>query len=205
MTQAIPIIYVVIGLPIRNKDILVFGKGILSALTNNTRFPSPSPTLAVFSADLDAFDQAETVVASRGASAATQRDAKKTKVVQDIRHLRDYVQGVAETLTSDAIAAVESAGFRVRKASTRRKPELAVVDGATSGSVALRAKSPASSAFYYFEFSPDGKTWTSVPEGMKASTAVAGLAQGQTYSFRFRTLTRAGASSYSQVVTHFVR
>jgi hypothetical protein len=51
----------------------------------------------------------------------------------------------------------------------------------------------------------DGKTWTSWPETLKASATMAGLTPAQTYSFRFRTLTHAGASDFSQVVSHLVK
>jgi hypothetical protein len=205
MSQLIATIYVVLALPTRNKDLLAFAKAVQAALTNNPHFPSPNPTLPVLAADIAAFDQAETAAASKGAGVATQRNAKKTKVVQDLRHIRDYVQGVGETLTSDAVSVVESAGLRVRKHTTRKKQAFEIKDGPTSGTVLLVAKAVAPFATYYWQTSLDGKAWTSCPDTLKATTTVSGLTAGQTYSFRFRTLSRAGASDFSQVVTHLVK
>ena len=47
--------------------------------------------------------------------AATQRNGKKKKVVQDLHHLRDDAQGVGETLTADALSVIESTGLRAKK------------------------------------------------------------------------------------------
>jgi hypothetical protein len=205
MSQPISTVHVVLGLPVRNKDTIAFAKNVQSSLTNNPRFPSPNIVLATFAADIAAFDQAETQASAKVPGAATQRNAKKTKVLQDLRHLRDYVQQVAETLTTDALTAVESSGFRVKKQSSQHKQALAVKDGPASGSVELVAKAVARTATYYWQYSLDGKTWTSCPDTMKATALVNGLTVGQIYSFRFRALTRGGATDFSQIVTHVVK
>jgi hypothetical protein len=205
MTTLIATLYVVLGLPKRNGELLAFAKAVQTALTGNPHFPNPTPTLAVLAADIAAFDLAETAAASKTKGAATNRNGKKAKVVQDLRHLRDYVQGVAENVTTDPLTVVESAGLKVKKARTQHKQALVVKDTTTSGTVSLVAKAVALVATYYWQYSLDGKTWTSCPDTMKASIIVAGLTAGQTYSFRFRTLTRAGASDFTQVVTHLVR
>ena len=74
-----------------------------------------------------------------------------------------------------------------------------------SGVVELDARAVAPSASYYWQFSLDGKSWTSAPETMKHVTVIAGLTPGQTYSFRFRALTRKGMRDWSQVVSLIVR
>jgi hypothetical protein len=206
MSASITSIHVVLGLPVPSKEVLAYAKTLLGGLTNNPHFPTPSPTLAIFAADVAAYDAAETAAQSRAAGTVTLRNAKRTKVVQDIRHLRDYVQGVVETMTpEDALPAVASAGFRTRKQTAFHKQALKAADGPTTGTVRLTAKAVAKRATYYWEYSLDGKTWTSSPDTMKASTMVPGLTAGQAYSFRFRALTRAGTSDFSQVVLHLVR
>jgi hypothetical protein len=205
MSRSISSVHVVLGLPVRNKDTIAFAKNVEASLTNNPRFPSPNIVLATFAADIAAFDQAETQASAKIPGAATQRNAKKTKVVQDLRHLRDYVQQVAETLTTDALTVVESSGFSVRKQTSIHKQALAVKDGKVSGSVELVAKAVARTATYYWQYSLDGKTWTSWPETMKATALITGLTVGSIYSFRSRALTRGGATDFSQVVTHVVK
>ena len=196
MAQILMSVLVILGLPSRNADLLAFAKAVLTALTGNPHFPNPTPTLATFAADVAGLEQAKT---------ATERKARRTKVVQDLRHLRDYVQSVVETLTTDVLAVVETSGFRARKRGTVNKQALAVKDGSVSGEVHLVAKAVARVATYYWQWSLDGKTWTSVPDTMKATAVVAALTPGQTYEFRFRALSRAGASDFSQTVSHVVR
>jgi hypothetical protein len=93
----------------------------------------------------------------------------------------------------------------VRKLASVHKPVLEVKDGIASGMAHLVAKAVARVGVYYWQYSLDGKAWTSWPETLKASVVITGLTPAQTYSFRLRTLTRAGASDYSQVVAHLVK
>jgi hypothetical protein len=57
---------------------------------------------------------------------------------------------------------------------------------------------------YYWEVSLDQSTWTRLPETMVARTEVVGLTSAQTYSFRFRAMTRARWKDYSPVVSLIV-
>ncbi len=66
------------------------------------------------------------------------------------------------------------------------------------------AQAVAHYATYYWEMSSDQKVWSSLPETTKSFTSVAGLTPGQTYYFRLRTLTRAGKSDYTQIVSLLV-
>jgi len=127
-------------------------------------------------------------------------------VRDDLHHLRDYVQSVVETLASpaDAAALIASVHMPIRRVGTRDKPALAVSNGVVPGTVVLVAKAVASTASYYWSYSLDQKTWTSVPETMQATTTISGLTSAQTYYFRFRVLTRAGHRDYSQIVSLLV-
>lgn len=196
----------VLMLPGTNSSLLTFAKAVHSALLNNPAFPSPSPTLDVLAADIAAFEDAETKVASRVLGAASLRDAKKKKLREDLFHLRHYVQSVAEGSPSPAAAAavIESAFMTVRKASKRTFSELSAKNADVSGKVALTARAAALRAVYYWEYSLDQSTWTRLPETMVARTEVVGLTSGQTYSFRFRAMTRAGWKEYSPVVSLIV-
>jgi hypothetical protein len=191
--------------PEKNKDLITFAKFVAGCLTNNPSFPSPNPTVAVLLTDVTAFDNAETTTVGGSTLATTQRNALKNKVLQDLRHELAYVQSVAETVTDNVQTVVESAGFRLRKPSTRSKPALAVKDGATSGSVLVVAKAMGRTAVYYWEYSLDQKTWTAAPDTFKASVTIGGLTVGQTYAFRVRTMTRASTGGWSQPITHVVR
>jgi len=204
MATSLTIARVALGLPRANKDLVAFSKNVLAALTNNAHFPSPDPTLAVFSTDITAFDQTETT-SFKDPSETAQRNTTKLKVVQDLHHLADYVQSIAETAGDDSVAVITSSGFNVRKRAVVDKPAFAAKDGPTSGSVRLAAKAVAHVATYYWEYSLDAKTWTRAPDTLKAGVTISGLTPGQLYSFRFRALTRTQAGDFSQIITHIVR
>jgi hypothetical protein len=196
----------VLRLPRPHTSLIVLAKAVHDAMLGNANFPNPSPTLAVFAADIAAYEIAETKAAGRGKGAATLRNAKRKKVRDDLNHLQDYVQSIAETQASsaDAAAVIESAFMSVRKAAKREKPELSAKGTGVSGAVALDAKAVAPDATYYWEFSLNQKDWLSVPATMKASTVISGLTPAQTYYFRFRSLTRTGPRDYSQSVSLLV-
>jgi hypothetical protein len=197
----------VLILPSSTKELLTYCKAVHDAMDGNTNFPSPNPPLSAFKANLNGLDDAETKAATRAKGAVEARDAFKRLVTNDVYHLRDYVQGVAEKIpTREAAAAVITSAFmRVRKVPQRVVPALVAKNTGIPGRVALAAKTVAPVATYYWEHSPDQVTWTSVPETMKASTTVDDLPWAKLYYFRFRALTRAGKGDYSQVVSLLVQ
>jgi hypothetical protein len=192
--------------PPQNKQLITFARAVHEHLSGNLHFPSPSPTLALFAANIAAFEVAETKAATRAKGAAKERDAKRQKVKEDLGHLRDYVQSVVEKQATgeDAAAMIESTFMSVRKAYKRSKGELSAKNTGVSGTVVLDAKAIAPAAVYYWQYSLDQETWTSVPKTMKARTVIAGLTRAATYYFRFRGFTRAGEIGFSQVVSLLV-
>ncbi len=197
----------VLFLPKSAKELLTVGKAVHDAMANNPSFPSPNPPLNVFKAKLNALDEAETKAAARTMGAATARDALKKEVVNEMYHLRDYVQGVAEKvpLPEAAAAVITSAFMRVKKVPQRVVPPLTAKNTGVPGQVALAARTVAPVASYYWEYSFDQESWTPVPETLKASTTIDGLPWARVSYFRFRALTRAGKGDYSPVVSLLVQ
>ena len=193
-------------IPPLNKPLIIFARAVHDAMLNNPSFPDPRPTLAVFKAHVDAFEDAETKAATRAKGAATFRDAKGKTVKGDLSHLRDYVQSVVETSTTPAAAAavIESAFMSVRKVPTRSIPEVSAKNADVSGKVTLAAKAVAPVAVYSWEYSLDQSTWTPLPDTMKSRTEVSGLTTARVYYFRFSTFTRAGQGDHSQIVSLLV-
>jgi hypothetical protein len=196
----------VLFLPKSAKELLTVGKAVHDAMANNPSFPSPNPPLNVFKAKLTALDEAETKAAARTWGAAMARDAIKKEVVNDLYHLRDYVQGVAEKipLPETAAAVITSAFMRVKKVPQRVVPPLTAKNTGVPGQVALAARTVAPVASYSWEYSFDQESWTPIPETLKASTTIDGLPWAKVSYFRFRALTRAGKGDYSPVVSLLV-
>jgi hypothetical protein len=197
----------VLLLPKSAKELLTFGKAVHDAMADNPSFPSPNPPLNVFKVHLDSLDGSETKAAARAKGAAMERDAMMKQVINDLFHLRDYVQGVAETIPipEKAAAVITSAFMSIRKAPQRVTPPLTAKNTGVPGRVVLAAKPVAAVASYYWEHSSDQVTWTPVPETMQARTTIDGLPWAKVSHFRFRALTRTGKGDYSQVVSLLVQ
>ncbi len=195
----------VLKLPTRIKNFITFAQSVASAMTNNTNFPTPNPSIATLTADIAALNTAETAVLARTKGAAEARNAKLAVVRADLETLKAYVQGVAGTVASElAPAVIQSAGMTVRKVTLHDKPALEAKHGSVSGSVNLVAKAAARTAAYEWEYSTDQKTWTAVPTTLQAKTGVSGLTAATTYYFRVQPLTRTGVQNWSQVVVLLV-
>jgi hypothetical protein len=189
--------------PRKRGSFSVYCHNIGAKLKGNTALSSPPISLDVYEQDLAAYDTAETTAKDKAPAALADRDAKALKVYQNVRHIVDYVQGVADIQASpaDAIAVILSAGLQVKRSSTRKKRELDAKYTGISGQVQLLALVIAGAGAYYWEFSLDMKSWSTAPETTASSTTVSGLTPGQLYYFRFRALTNKGKTDYSQVVS----
>jgi hypothetical protein len=196
----------VLKLSPRVKNVITFAQNITSALTNNTHFPSPNPTLATFQADVAALNTAETAVLSRTKGAVETRNAKLAIVRTDLENLKTYVQSVAALATpTDADAIIESAGMTIRKVTLHDKPALAAKQGSVTGTVNLAAKAAAKRASYNWQYSVDQKTWITVPETLQAKTGISGMTAGTMYYFRVQPVTSAGVGDWSQLVSLIVK
>ena len=193
----------VLLLPVPNLALLAYAKAVYKAMLDNPSFPSPNPPLAVFAANIAAFEEAEMNASMRTKGAASFRDVKKQRLKGDLHHLQDYVQSVVETSMSfaEGAAVIESANMRVKKARQYVTHELSAKNTEVLGKVVLRAKPVAPSAVYVWEYSADQSSWTSLPETMRCRVELSGLMSGCVYHFRFRAFTRAGWRDYSQVVS----
>jgi hypothetical protein len=183
-------VYVVVDIPKPPKDLAVFARAVISHLTGNVLFPSPSPALGVCTEHVDELDTAIEATTTRARGTRQSCKAAAKRVRSDLRKLGNYVQSVLETLPveADPEQAAHSAFMRLRRRARRTKAFLAARPGMVSGSVELVAKKVPRVLTYYWEYSLDQVTWFSVPETPQANTEILGLTPGKTYYFRFRTL-----------------
>jgi len=191
----------------RVQYLITFAQSVATAMTGNASFLSPVPTLATLEADIATLVTAETAALTRAKGAAQNRNAKRVVVKGDLERLKAYVQWVADAANpSDAAAVILSAGMSVRKVTPHAKADLAVKQGAVSGALTLTAKAAATKAAYNWQYSIDKKTWTPLPQTLKAKTGVSGLTAATTYYFRCQALTpKGGESDWGQVVSFLVR
>jgi hypothetical protein len=199
---------VVLKMSRKVKTLITFAQSVATAMADDTTlFPAPVPSIANFQADIAALVTAETAVLARTKGAAATRNAKLAVVRSDLVSLRNYVQNVVDAANPDSGSSIiGSAGMSVRKVTLHDKAALSVDQGSVSGTVTLMAKSVASKAAYNWQYSTDQKTWTSLPQTLKAKTGVSGLTPATTYYFRVQSLTpKGGESDWGQVVSFLVK
>jgi hypothetical protein len=189
------------------KTAITYAQSVATGMAANaTSFPTPTPTLAVFQADIAALVTAETAVLARTKGAVETRNAKLAIVKSDLENLRTYVQAVADAANpGNAAAMIESVGMTLRKVTLHDKPELGIKQGSVSGTVVLTAKAAGKRAAYDWQYSTDQKTWTPVPPTLQAKTGVAGLTAGTVYFFRVQPLLRTGEQNWSSISSFMVK
>jgi hypothetical protein len=199
-TKSLKAPQVVLRRPHSAVGVLGLAKVIHDALAANPgMFPTPNPPLPQFSTDISALDAAETAShLLKGTSAA--RDAKLAIVISDLGQLRAYVQKVVDADPTNAADIAQNAGMGLRKVPVRNSSELTAKPGKVSGSIALAAKVGGIKSSHEWQYSTDGKTWSSAPTTLQARTTIPGFTPGTTVYLRHRAITKAGYDNWSQTV-----
>jgi hypothetical protein len=196
----------VLKVPKQKKALSPYGRHVVTCMTGNAKVPNPSPPLQSITNACAALDASQAAMPG-GPAATAQRNADWVTLFQLLVHELDYVNGVAQqqTTPAEAAAVITGAGYALRAEYSRNKDTFAATDGLVSGEVRLDARAVGRDASYYWSWSLDMKSWTSVPETKLANTTITGLTPATTYYFRFRALTRKGMTDWSQVVSLLVR
>ena len=187
------------------------GRHIVNAMTNNARFPNPTPPLTEVTAALDELNQAFALVQSAKSDVATRvttQDNATTKVEQALTQLAGYVESVAGQ--DDTL--ITSAGMETKAA--RSTPTLPAIPQAFSaaagdheGEIDLFWKPVANARSYTIEASVDPATaasWTHVGIATSGSKTIGNLTSGKRYWFRVAAVSAGGQSGWSEHATKVV-
>lgn len=176
-------------------------RGIVTKMTGNPSFQSPTIDLLQVSKHLDDLDLAEQAIPQGPKGAVADRDIKLLVVRSDMRQLKEYVQGRADADLGNAVAIIEGAGMYVIKRVMKAKGAIEARYGEGSGTVELSARALKGRVAYKWQMSTDQLAWSDLPETLLARCTVAGLTPVTMYFFRFRTITKAGLSDWSTAVS----
>lgn len=178
---------------------------VVTMMTGNAYFPTPTPPLALVTAHIDTLDAHELLARKGGVGLFEQRDASLNVLQIDMRLVKAHVQSVADAHPyAEAESIIKSAGMGVARRRTWTKPDVAAQHGKIPGRVVLRAKALPGPVQYRWQMSTDQQTWIDLEETFKAETIVDGLTPATVHHFRLRTVTRDGLSGWSQVVSIIV-
>jgi hypothetical protein len=177
---------------------------IVAALTGNSNFPTPHPTLAEVMAAADALETAanaaQAVRLEARRSTAT-RDRKEDDLTQLLTQLGSYVESVSGSDES----LILSAGLELRASntpdtSTPTAPEtLTATTGDHEAEIELSWDAVRGARSYVVERSTDPQAgpWTQVGITPRSSLILEGLDSGTRYYFRVAAITLNGQSPWS--------
>jgi hypothetical protein len=186
-------------LPNKVPALITYAQGIVKAMTGNTAFPTPTPTLAAVTEAINELQTAETAALARTKGAVAVRNEKRAALVTLLQQLRGYIQTTADGNPENSASVIQSAGVALKKTPVRAKRVFAAKFGPVSGSVHLVTDAAARRASYEWQYSVDGgKTWVSAPTTLQTKTTISGLTPGATVVFRYRAVTKTGEGDWSQ-------
>lgn len=177
-------------------------KVVVEKMTNNQDVPNPPVPLAQVSAHLDILATDEQEARKGGQGTAQKRDASLALVKSDMRLLKAYAQSVCDNRPpAEAWSIIHNIGMTASYRAGPTKEAVAAKRGEIPNQVVLAAKAVPRPAVYCWQVSTDGATWSDLPETFNSRTKVEGLKACTLYYFRLRTMTPAGFSDWSQVVS----
>ncbi len=176
---------VILQLPRTHAAFIAHAQHIVAMMTGNAHFPNPQPPLATVTASIQTLVDAQTKAQAHTAGAAAARDVALQTLATELHQLQAHVQSVADTTPAEAAAIASSAGMGTHAHGARMHPDLAI-RMAPGGLVVLHKHSAGKHASYEWQYTTDGKTWTSAPSTDHAHTTISGLTVGQSYQFRAR-------------------
>jgi hypothetical protein len=182
---------------------------MISALTGNPDFPTPSPTLAAATAVTDDLAQA-----FQDQEVAKQVAATKTAAKNELEDIFDrtfsQLGSYVESVAGDNEKLIKSAGMDTRAASVASggKPgtpiSLNITNGDADGEIDLSWDPVPSAKSYVIEMSldpPTATSWKHSGVSTKSSQTVNGLVGGTRYWFRVAAVGTGGQSGWSDPAT----
>ena len=205
-TKSVQRSFAVLGLPKPVAAVITFAQNVVTRMTNNPAFTSPTPTLAVVAAAITALQTAESAALARTKGAATARNDRRAELVTLLQQLKGYVQATADADAENGAAIIQSSGLALKKETVHKPRVFGAAQGAVSGTVKLVTASVAHRASYDWEYSLDGgKTWVLTAGTLQAKTSIPGLPPATTVLFRVRATTKTGDGDWSQPVSLIVK
>jgi hypothetical protein len=191
-------------------DKIAKGRQIVTAMTNNTSFPNPSPALPEVTAALDALSEAFALVQSAKSEVQTRvvtQDNAETKLDDALTKLANYVESVAGR--DDTL--ITSVGMETK--ATPSAPTLPNVPqalrasaGKHEGEINLSWRAVANARSYTIEATQDpaAASWTHAGIATSASRVISNLTSGKRYWFRVAAVGSVGQSGWSEHATKVV-
>lgn len=184
-------------------DLIAFVRNVITLMTNNTQYPSPTPTLETLTNSVNAFETTVHDALDGGKIAIVTRNAARVELMALMRQLAAYVQA---SCNADLLALISSGFDAVRAPSpvgvlpAPQNPRLGL--GAKSGELLLRFDRVNNAANYSGQTAPaPAGPWEDEAPPTSTRVTIGGLTPGETLWARVCANGSAGSGEWSALVT----
>ena len=193
---------------VSDEQLIAATQGIVSGLTGNASFPSPTPALTAISSALADFSSALAEAVHGGVDRTAAKNAKRAVLVSLLRQLGSYLtihaDGDLEMLLSTRFPIQQTSRSPIGPLPAPNAPLL--TQGPNTGVLAATS-SPVNGAYVYnwriaLASAPTQFVQTAQTTG--ARTTFAGLTPGQIYNVQLNAVGSAGTSDWSDDATSMV-
>jgi hypothetical protein len=182
---------------------------ILAALTGNTAFPTPVPSLPALQTAIDDYTDALARAQQGSAYEKAFKNQKKMVLIDLLHSLGNYV---LFTANGDELMA-KSSGFAIAKLPSPKPPVepaggQVLSDGPNAGELDYKFKPVKGARSYLYQHTPEPLTAGSVWEsqaGTVSRVRFSGLESGKRYWCRVMTVGTGGQAVYSEPVSRVVQ
>jgi SMC interacting uncharacterized protein involved in chromosome segregation len=187
---------------------LDLAKQIINAMTGNSNFTTPNPTLAQLTT------AANNLEAARDEVLALRAQAKNKTVIQEqledaLEKLLTQLASYVENISANDPAIITSAGMDIRAAATPIGPlappsRFNTTTGDSDGEIDASWNSDPGAKSYVIETStqgPPAAVWTQAKTTTKSKETITGLQSGQRYWFHVAAIGATGQSGWSDIST----
>ncbi|HTD29721.1 MAG TPA: hypothetical protein VK660_10060 [Xanthomonadaceae bacterium] len=184
-------------------DLIVAASRIVNAMTGNTRYPTPVPTLAAVTTARDALLAVVNTAVTSKLTLATRRQLRPPLVTL-LRQLAQYVQ---TTSNGDPVVLIGS-GFPIHRPRQLvgvlpAPANLRLSPGLVSGQLRARCKLVAQAASYQWRIATtkDPTAWLPADPTVAANASLRDLSPGTQYVVQVRAIGTKGPSDWSNAAT----
>lgn len=178
-----------------------FARFVVTSMTGNANFGTPSPTLASVTTNINALETAYVAARGGGHDETTAMHAKELLLELSLKALAGYVEPIANANPVNAEAIITSAGMRVKKGPAPKENGFRIALNGNVGEVLLRTDFESRAAFRWQKsLTPYVESsWMDMHLGTQASYVATGLTSGTVYYFRVAKIDRHGQNDWSMV------
>lgn len=179
---------------------------IVTSMTGNAFFTTPSPALAAITTSINALEAAYLAAAGGGVDDTAAMHSKEFLLEILLKSLAAYVEVTANANLVNAEAIALSSGMEIRHQNTLHPKGFSVKPTGDPGEVKLSTVYvDRSTNVFQMTTDASGATgWLTIGQGTKSSFTKNGLTSGARYYFRVASVGRDGQEPWSNIVNTIV-